>query len=74
MQCSIPISGVEFVPVGHETGLAVVDQSAQVDSVVPVAGKVLDLAIWQHRLEGKIIMRSMQKLYFASELPSAKRA
>ena len=47
----LPISRVELVPVGHHAGLAVVDEGAQVDAVVPVVGEVPDLAVGQYRLK-----------------------
>ena len=47
----LPISRVELVPVGHHAGLAVVEEGAQVDAVVPVVGEVPDLAVGQHRLQ-----------------------
>ena len=50
-----PISRIKLVPIGHHAGLAVVEEGAQVDAIVPVVGEVLDLAVGQHRLQTEII-------------------
>ena len=50
----LPISRIELVPVGHHARLAVVEEGAQVDAVVPVVGEVPDLAVGQHRLKKRM--------------------
>ena len=42
--------GVELPPVGAESRPAVVQQRGQLDTIVPVACEVLDVAVGQHRL------------------------
>lgn len=48
--CS-PVVGVEAPPVGHEPGLAVVEERTEEDAVVPVLREVLELAVGQHGLQ-----------------------
>ena len=43
--------GVELPPVWHETRFAVVKECTQVDSVVPIVGEVLDLAVGKNGLK-----------------------
>ena len=50
----LPVPGVEFVPVGHHSRLAVVEERREVDPVVPVLREVPDLAVRQHGLQTKI--------------------
>ena len=49
----LPVSGVELVPVGHHSRLAVVEERREVDPVVPVLREVPDLAVRQHGLQRK---------------------
>ena len=58
---NLPISGVELVPVGHHARLAVVEERAQVDPVVPVVGEVPDLAVGQHSLRTRVCVSTMRK-------------
>ena len=50
----LPVSGVELVPVGHHSRLAVVEERREVDPVVPVLREVPDLAVRQHGLQRRI--------------------
>ena len=55
----LPVVRIEFPPIGHESGLAVVEEGAQVDTVVPIRGEVLDLAVWEDGLEGRLSRKSI---------------
>ena len=50
----LPVPGVELVPVGHHSRLAVVEERREVDPVVPVLREVPDLAVRQHGLQIKL--------------------
>ena len=42
---------IQAPPMRHQPWGAVVQEGAQVETIVPVCGEVLDLAIWQHCFE-----------------------
>ena len=57
----LPVPGVELVPVGHHSRLAVVEERREVDPVVPVLREVPNLAVRQHGLQRK-------KIHFDTQL------
>ena len=52
----LPVPGVELVPVGHHSRLAVVEERREVDPVVPVLREVPDLAVRQHGLHRRKVI------------------
>ena len=63
------VAGVHPLPVGHQAGPAVVQESRQVDAVVPVRGEVFDVAVWEDGLD-----RRVRSLWTVTVLPSARPA
>ena len=47
----VPVIGIHPLPVRHQPRLAVVDESAEEDAVVPVLGEVFQLAVGEDGLE-----------------------
>jgi hypothetical protein len=41
----LPIVRIERFPIRHQSWLAIVEQSIQVDSVIPITGEVFDFQI-----------------------------
>ena len=46
-----PIIWIHVLPVWHEAGRAVIQEGAEVNSIVPVGGEVLDFAVRQDGLQ-----------------------
>ena len=50
------IARIQSLPMRHQSWSAVVQQSGQVDAIVPVRCEVLNIAVRQHRLQRQIIL------------------